>query len=112
VGTKYHRAPSDQFHNKIKPNLLLTLRPAGIPAGLIFLNAPTAGCQHETDMSHPSTIAERLLAHARICREVADATLNEKTARQLEQLAEDCVRAARDVEPVPQFQWVPSPAAG
>ena len=63
-------------------------------------------------MSQPSTIAERLLAHARLCREIADATLNEETAAELEQLAEDCVRAARDVEPVPQFQWFQRPAAG
>ncbi len=50
-------------------------------------------------MSKPSTIAERLLAHARICRDIADATLNEETASKLERLAMDCIQAARDAEP-------------
>jgi len=47
-------------------------------------------------MSQPSTISERLLAHARLCQEIADATLNEETAYKLERLAEDCIQAARD----------------
>ena len=55
-------------------------------------------------MSQPSTIAERLLAHARICREIADATLNEETASELERLAEDCIQAARDADPTPRRQ--------
>lgn len=55
-------------------------------------------------MPHPSTMAERLLAHARICREIAHTTLNKQTARELELLAEDCIRAARDAEPAPRFQ--------
>jgi len=71
---------------------------------LIFLNVPTGGCAHETGMPHPSTMAECLLAHARICREIADTTLNKRTARELELLAEDCVRAAHDAEPAPRFQ--------
>jgi hypothetical protein len=54
-------------------------------------------------MSQPSTIVERLLAHARICREIADTTLNEEIARKLEELAEDCIRAARDIKPAPRF---------
>ncbi len=62
-------------------------------------------------MSQPSTIAERLLAHARICREIADTTLNEETARKLEELAQDCIQAARDVEPMPQFRWFQGAAA-
>ncbi len=56
-------------------------------------------------MSQPSTMVERLLAHARICREIANTTLNAETARKLEELAEDCIRAARDTEPAPQFRW-------
>lgn len=62
-------------------------------------------------MSQPSTMVERLLAHARICREIADTTLNRETARKLEEFAEDCVRAARDAEPAPQFRWFQGPAA-
>ena len=49
-------------------------------------------------------MVERLLAHARICREIANTTLNQQTARELELLAEDCVQAARDAEPAPRFQ--------
>ena len=57
-------------------------------------------------------MVERLLAHARICREIADTTLNREMARELELLAEDCVQAARGAEPAPQFQRFPSQAAG
>ena len=53
-------------------------------------------------MSQPSTIRERLLAHARLCREIANATLNEETALKLERLAEDCIRAARNADPEPR----------
>ena len=61
-------------------------------------------------MSQPSTISERLLAHARLCQEIADATLNEETAYKLERLAEDCIQAARDADPAPQRQMFPRPA--
>ena len=47
-------------------------------------------------MSQPSTIAERLLAHARICREIANATVHAETASKLERLARECIEAARD----------------
>ena len=85
--------------------------PAQIPIELIFVNAATDGGRHESDMSQSSTMAERLLAHARICREIANTTLNRQTARELELLAEDCVRAAREAEPMPQFQRFQPPAA-
>jgi hypothetical protein len=39
-------------------------------------------------------ISERLLAHARICRQIAAVSWNEEIARELEQLAGDCKRAA------------------
>ena len=61
-------------------------------------------------MSQPSTISERLLAHARLCQEIADATLNEETAYKLERLAQDCIQAAREADPAPQCQMFPSPA--
>ena len=61
-------------------------------------------------MSQPSIIGARLLAHARLCREIANATLNEETASKLERLAPDCIRAARDADPAPQRQMFPSPA--
>ena len=53
-------------------------------------------------MPQPSTVAQRLLAHARLCREIAHATLNEETACKLERMAEDCIRAAGDAEPAPR----------
>ena len=62
-------------------------------------------------MSQPSTMVELLLAHARICREIANITLNEQTARELELLAEDCIQAARDAEPAPRFRRFKSLAA-
>jgi hypothetical protein len=110
VGTQYHRTRPDQFHNKIKPNSPLTARPAGVLAGLIFLNAPTGGCRHETGMPHSSTTAKRLLAPARICRKIANTTLNAQTARELELPAADCIRAARDAEPASRFQRFQRPA--
>jgi hypothetical protein len=45
-------------------------------------------------VSQSSKIAERLLAHARLCRQIADASLNEETAEKLAQLADKCTRAA------------------
>jgi hypothetical protein len=56
---------------------------------------------HKNSTSH-STRAERLLAHARICREIADATLNEDTGSKLEWLAKERVEAPRDANSEPQ----------
>jgi hypothetical protein len=61
-------------------------------------------------MSQPSIIGARLLAHARLCREIADATLNEEIANKLDCLAQACIQSARDAEPAPQRQMFPSPA--
>jgi hypothetical protein len=61
-------------------------------------------------MSQPSAISDRLLAHARLCREIAAATFNEETACKLERLAEDCLQAAHDADPAPGRRMVPSPA--
>ena len=58
-------------------------------------------------MSQPSTIAERLLAHARICREIANATMHAETASKLERLAGECIEAARDASAEPPRQIVP-----
>jgi hypothetical protein len=44
-------------------------------------------------------IAERLLAHARLCRQIASASWNEETAKKLAQLADDCARAAANIKP-------------
>jgi len=48
-------------------------------------------------VSHASKRAELLLAHARLCRDIAGASRNEEAAEKLAQLAEACVRAATDV---------------
>jgi hypothetical protein len=50
-------------------------------------------------MSQSSKIAERLLAHARLCRQIASESWNECTAEKLEQLADECDRAAADMVP-------------
>ena len=55
-------------------------------------------------MSQPRSIAERLLAHARLCQEIARASWNEESAQGLERLAEDCIRAARDAEALSRAQ--------
>jgi hypothetical protein len=49
-------------------------------------------------MSKTSNMTERLIVHARLCRELASACWNEEMAHNLEQLADDCMRAARDTE--------------
>jgi hypothetical protein len=61
-------------------------------------------------MSQPSTMSARLLAHARLCRDIANATLNEETASKLERMAQDCVQAAREAELAAAGQIVPSSA--
>ena len=43
-----------------------------------------------------SKIAERLLVHAGLCRKFATATTDAVIARNLLQMAEDCVRAAAE----------------
>jgi hypothetical protein len=62
-------------------------------------------------MSQPSFFAQHLLAHARICRDIAAATVNEETAGELERMALDCVEAARGADSEPQCQMFHSVAA-
>ena len=50
-------------------------------------------------MSPSSQLAERLLAHARLCRQIARQCWNEETAAELEKLAAECDLAAREVPP-------------
>jgi hypothetical protein len=52
--------------------------------------------------SDAAKVAQRLLAHARLCREIAARSWNEESARKLEALAEACVLAAGAYElPLP-----------
>lgn len=41
-----------------------------------------------------SPVAERLLAHARLCEQIAQGCWNEETAEELKRIAQDCTRAA------------------
>jgi hypothetical protein len=68
-------------------------------------------CAYKNSMSQPSAMAQRLLAHARICREIANATLDEATASKLENLARDCIEAARDADPEQQYEMFHRAAA-
>ena len=44
-------------------------------------------------------IAERLLAHARLCRQIAETTESEYLAQELVRLADECTRTAAEVDP-------------
>jgi hypothetical protein len=45
-------------------------------------------------VSNASKIAERLRAHARLCRQIASASWSEEAAHKLTQMADECARAA------------------
>lgn len=45
---------------------------------------------------HRSKVAERLLAHARLCRQMACASLDESLGEQLLKMAEKCVAEAAE----------------
>ncbi len=50
-------------------------------------------------VSPSSKLAERLLAHARLCRQIARQSWNEETAAELEKLAAECDLAAQQAPP-------------
>jgi hypothetical protein len=50
-------------------------------------------------VSNAAKIAERLMAHARLCQQIAEQTWSEDAARKLDQLADDCRRAAAELAP-------------
>lgn len=47
--------------------------------------------------SHTSKVAERLLVHARLCRQMACASLDEAIGEQLLKLADECVCEAAEI---------------
>jgi hypothetical protein len=47
--------------------------------------------------SHKSRVAERLLVHARLCRQMACASLDESIGEQLLKLADQCVGEADEI---------------
>jgi len=59
--------------------------------------------RHQTPLSRPALpaeeVAERLRAHARLCRQIADESWSETIAAELAQLADQCMEAAQDIEP-------------
>ena len=46
-------------------------------------------------------VAQRLLAHAQLCEQIARECWNEETAEKLRRMARDCVRTAAEVAPKP-----------
>ena len=46
-----------------------------------------------------SAIAQRLLAHARLCEQIALECCNEATAEKLKRMARECTRAAAQMAP-------------
>jgi hypothetical protein len=73
---------------------------------LILVNASPADRPHKAissnDVAGPvansSRIAERLRAHARLCRQIAEQSWSEEVAERLARLADECSRAAADAE--------------
>jgi hypothetical protein len=61
--------------------------------------------RHPAPLSSPalpaSKVAERLRAHARLCRQIAHESWNETTAIELTRLADQCIEAADNIEPEP-----------
>ena len=53
-------------------------------------------------MPQSAKVVQRLLAHAKLCRDIATATWNETSAEKLEEMALECERsAATESEPRP-----------
>jgi hypothetical protein len=53
-------------------------------------------------MPQSAKVVQRLLAHAKLCREIASASWNQTSAEKLEEMAAECERsAASDGEPDP-----------
>jgi hypothetical protein len=49
--------------------------------------------------SESAAVAERLLAHARLCEQIAQRCWNEETAADLRRMARDCTHAAATMGP-------------
>ena len=55
-------------------------------------------------MPPPSKVAERLLAHARLCRKFASASLDENIGAQFLELADKCAHEAVEVAALERLQ--------
>jgi hypothetical protein len=62
--------------------------------GLIYRKAIIWAHRQTKFMSQPLKMAERLLAHAKMCQEVASECSNEELAADFNQLALECIEAA------------------
>jgi Leu/Phe-tRNA-protein transferase len=47
---------------------------------------------------HASKVAERLRAHARLCRQIAEQTWSEEISQKFRRIADDCTRAAAEAD--------------
>jgi len=71
---------------------------------LTSINALRPGLGHKVTMSSAasnprfSAIAERLLAHARFCEEIAQECQSKETALKLRRLARECTETAAEIE--------------
>lgn len=50
-------------------------------------------------VSNTAKVAERLIAHARLCRQIAKQSWSEDAALKLEKLADECLSAAAEIGP-------------
>lgn len=61
--------------------------------------------RHPAPLSSPALpadeVAERLRAHARLCRQIAHESWDETIASELARLADQCMEVADHIEPVP-----------
>jgi hypothetical protein len=71
---------------------------------LIYLNIIAPGMDQHSAMSKQPKMAERLLAHARMCREVADECGNKELAADFNKLALECIQAAAACKEQPSLR--------
>ncbi len=59
---------------------------------------------------YTSPVAERLLAHARLCEQIAQGCWSEQTAEELREIARDCTRTAAQIGQAATEQY-PKPSS-
>jgi hypothetical protein len=71
---------------------------------LIYLNIIAPGLGQYSAMSEQLKMAKRLLAHARMCQEVADECGNKELAADFNELALECIQAAAACKEQPNLR--------
>jgi hypothetical protein len=71
---------------------------------LIYLNIIAPGLGQYSVMSEQLKMAKRLLAHARMCQEVADECGNKELAADFNELALECIQAAAACKEQPNLR--------